>query len=173
LVGRCKRLPSVTGGDVAVTHTGRILIYTVLPTRLDYLMPDSRLDIPGPRLGGGDESPALQVVVHQVTGAVAVAEVRGDLDTTTACAFDGWVREHWAGRDDLVLDLDGVGFLASAGIAVLMGLRLDAPGHGVRLHLAGRSNRAVRRPLEVLGLEAVLDLQADAGAVVAELTPSA
>jgi|SoiMethySBSTD1v2_1073268.scaffolds.fasta_scaffold2800256_1 anti-sigma B factor antagonist len=136
-------------------------------------MPDSRLDIPGPRLGEGDEPPALQVVVRQVTGAVAVAEVRGDLDTMTACAFDGWVREHWAGRADLVLDLDGVGFLASAGIAVLMGLRLDAPGHGVRLHLTGRSNRAVRRPLEVLGLEAVLDLQADAGAVVAELTPSA
>ena len=136
-------------------------------------MVDSRLDIPGPRLGEGDEPPALQVVVREVASAVAVVEVRGDLDTTTAHAFDGWVREQWGGRTDVVLDLDGVVFLASAGIAVLMGLRLDAPGHGVRLHLTGRDNRPVCRPLQVLGLAAVLDLQADVGVVVAELAPSA
>jgi hypothetical protein len=40
------------------------------------------------------------------------------------------------------------------------------------LHLTGRGNRAVCRPLQVLGLEAVLDLQPGARAVVAELVPS-
>ena len=101
-----------------------------------------------------------------------VVDVRGDLDTTTARAFDAWVRERWVGRGAVVLDLAGVVFLASAGIGVLMGLRLDAPRHGVALHLTGRTNRAVARPLQVLGLEASLDLQADAEAVVAELAPS-
>ena len=135
-------------------------------------MPDSRLEIPGPRPGEGDEPPALQVGVREAAGAVLVVDVRGDLDTTTARAFDSWVRERWDGRGDVVLDLAGVVFLASAGIAVLIGLRLDAPRHGVALHLTGRDNRAVRRPLQVLGLEATLDLQADAEAVVAELAPS-
>ena len=135
-------------------------------------MPDTRLEIPGPRLGESDESPALQVAVRQVADAVAVVEVHGDLDTMTARAFDAWVREQWDGRADVVLDLDGVVFLASAGIAVLMGLRLDAPRHGVRVHLTGRDNRAVCRPLQVLGLEAALDLQVDAEAIVAELAPS-
>jgi anti-sigma B factor antagonist len=135
-------------------------------------MTPPRLEIPGPRLGEGDEPPALQVLVREAAGPVAVVEVRGDLDTTTASAFDAWVREHWDGRADVVLDLHGVMFLASAGIAVLMGLRLDAPAHGVRLHLTGRDNRAVYRPVEVLGLLAVLDLQPDAAAIVAALAPS-
>ena len=136
-------------------------------------MPDSRLDIPGPRLREGDEPPALQVVFRELTDALVVADVRGDLDTMTACTFDAGVRARWGGRADVVLDLDGVVFLASAGIAVLMGLRQDAPRSGVRLHLTGRHNRAVRRPLQVLGLEAVLDLQVNARAVVEELVPSA
>jgi anti-anti-sigma factor len=132
-------------------------------------MTHSRLEIPGPRLGEGEEPPALQVVVRESAGPVTLVEVRGDLDTTTAHAFDAWVRGQWAGRTHVVLDLDRVSFLASAGIAVLMGLRLDAPAHGVRLHLTGRANRAVSRPLQVLGLVSVLDLRADAATVVAEL----
>jgi anti-sigma B factor antagonist len=79
------------------------------------------------------------------------------------------VREVLDGHHDVVLDLDGVAFLASAGIAVLLGLRMDTERQGVRLHLTGRRNRAVSRPLQVLGLAGVLDLRDDAGAVVAEL----
>ena len=136
-------------------------------------MTHTRLDIPGPRLGEGDEPPTLQVVATDVTDTLTVAEVKGDLDTMTASRFDGWVRDLLGGRSDVVLDLDGVAFLASAGIAVLMGLRLDIGGHGVRVHLTGRRNRAVMRPLEVLGLAGVLDPQDDVSAVVAELVPTA
>lgn len=129
------------------------------------------LDIPGPRREG-DGPPALQVVATDVTDSLAVVEVRGDLDLMTAPGFDGWVRALLARRADVVLDLDGVAFLASAGIAVLMGLRLDTAGGGARLHLTGRRNRAVSRPLEVLGLSGALDLRDDVRAVVAELVPS-
>jgi anti-sigma B factor antagonist len=132
-----------------------------------------RLDIPGPRRGEGDGPPALQVVARDVTDTLAVVEVRGDLDLMTAPRFDGWVRDLLGGRADVVLDLDGVAFIASAGIAVLMGLRLDTAGGDTRLHLTGRRNRAVSRPLEVLGLAGVLDLQDDTRAVVAELVPTA
>ena len=132
-------------------------------------MIDPRLVIPGPRLGEGGESPALQVAATDVTEVLAVVEVRGDLDTLTAPGFDQWVREHLPERPDVVVDLDGVAFLASAGIAALMQLQREAARRGVRVHLIGRGNRAVRRPLEVLGVEALLDLRSDAQAVVAEL----
>ena len=135
-------------------------------------MPDSRLDIPGPRLREGDEPPALQVVVREGAWAVAVVEVSGHLDTTTAQEFDEWVRGRWDGADDVVLDLDGVTFLASAGIGVLIGLRLAAQRRGLRLHLTGRTNRAVWRPLQVVGLLELLDLQNDPAAAVAARAPS-
>ena len=132
-------------------------------------MTEPRLVIPGPRLGEGGEPPALQVAVTEVTQAVAVVEVRGDLDSLTAPEFGRWVREQLPERTDVVVDLDGVGFLASAGIAALMQLRDEGVRRGLRLHLVGRDNRAVRRPLEVLGVATLLDLQADARAVLAEL----
>jgi anti-sigma B factor antagonist len=135
-------------------------------------MDDSRFAIPGPRLGEGDEPPTLQVVTRDVAGAVAVVEVCGDLDTMTAPGFGSWMRERLAGHADVVLDLDRVSFLASAGIAVLMGLRQEAGRQGVRVHLTGRRNRAVSRPLEIVGLEAALDLRDDVGSVVAELAHS-
>lgn len=167
------RVSPVAVGDDEVTFAGRILTSYRSPISVwTPPMADSRLDIPGPRSGEGDEPPALQVVLRRVEDAVTVVEVRGDLDTMTARTFDDWVRARWEGCADVVLDLDGVVFLASAGIAVLIGLRQHAPRHGVRLHLTGRHNRAVRRPLHVLGLEAVLDLQVSAQAVVAELVPS-
>ena len=134
-------------------------------------MNDSRFEIPGQRLGE-DDQPALRVEARDVSDTVTVVEVRGDLDTMTASGFGGWVRERFAGRADVVLDLDGVLFLASAGIAVLMGLRQEADRRGMRVHLTGRNNHAVSRPVEVVGLQAQLDLKADAQAVVAELVPA-
>jgi anti-sigma B factor antagonist len=134
-------------------------------------MNDFRFEIPGPRLGE-DDQPALRVEARDVSDTVTVVEVRGDLDTMTAPGFGKWVRDRFTGRSDVVVDLDGVGFLASAGIAVLMGLRQEADRRGMRVHLTGRNNHAVSRPVEVVGLQARLDLKADAQAVVAGLVPA-
>ena len=135
-------------------------------------MTEPSLVIPGPRLGEGGEPPALQVIATDVTEALAVVEVRGDLDTLTAPGFDRWVHERLPVRPDVVVDLAGVAFLASAGIAALIRLRQEAAARGVRLHLIGRDNRAVRRPVEILGVDAMLDLRTDARAVVAGLVTS-
>ena len=135
-------------------------------------MTEPSLVIPGPRLGEGGEPPALQVIATDVTEALAVVEVRGDLDTLTAPGFDRWVHERLPRRSDVVVDLDGVAFLASAGIAALIRLRQEAAARGVRLHLIGRDNRAVRRPVEILEVDAMLDLRTDARAVVAGLVTS-
>jgi anti-anti-sigma factor len=135
-------------------------------------MDDSSLDIPGQRLGEDDEQPALRVVARDVAASVTCVEVRGDLDTMTAPGFEKWVIDRFGGRTDVVLDLDGVAFLASAGIAALMGLQQEAARRGVRMHLTGRNNHAVSRPVQVVGLEARLDLQADAHTIVTELIPA-
>ena len=135
-------------------------------------MNDSHLDIPGQRFTEGDDEPALRVEARDVTDTVAVVEVRGDLDTMTASGFEKWVLRRFAGCSDIVLDLDGVVFLASAGIAVLMGLQQEAARTGVRLHLTGRDNHAVSRTVEVTGLQSRLNLQADAPTVVAALVPA-
>jgi anti-anti-sigma factor len=148
-----------------------IIALLLLPVWM-HRMNHFRLDIPGPRLGDGDEPPALQVVARPVDAGVAVVEVRGDLDTMTAPGFGSWMFDRLAGHADVVVDLDRVAFLASAGIAVLVRLRQDGGRQGVRVHLTGRRNRAVRRPLEILGLEAALDLKDDARSVVAELAHS-
>ena len=132
-------------------------------------MTDSQLVIPGPRCDPGDESPALRVVSTEVADGLAVVEVRGDLDMLTASGFDRWVRDQFDGRVHVVLDLDGVAFLASAGIGALFRLRQEAARRGVRLHVIGSGNRAVQRPLEVLGVETLMELRPDARAVVAEL----
>jgi anti-sigma B factor antagonist len=134
-------------------------------------MNDFRFEIPGQRLGE-DDQPALRVEARDVGDTVTVVEVRGDLDTMSAPGFEQWVRDRFTGRSDVVVDLDGVGFLASAGIAALMGLRQEADRRGMRVHLTGRDNHAVSRPVEVVGLQARLDLKADAHAVVAELVPA-
>jgi anti-sigma B factor antagonist len=152
-----------------VTHRTLLITHSFPALWMPTLMIEPRLVIPGPRLGEGGEPPALQVGATDVTEVLAVVEVRGDLDTLTAPGFDRWVQEHLPERPDVVVDLDGVAFLASAGIAALMQLQRAAARRGVRVHLIGRGNRAVRRPLEVLGVEALLDLRADARAVVAEL----
>ena len=135
-------------------------------------MTEPSLVIPGPRLGEGGEPPALQVIATDVTEALAVVEVRGDLDSLTVPGFDRWVHERLPVRPDVVVDLDGVAFLASAGIAALIGLRQHAVARGMRVHLIGRDNRAVRRPVEILGVDAMLDLRTDARAVVAGLVTS-
>lgn len=121
--------------------------------------------------GATDDPAALRVAARHVSDAGAVVEVHGDLDTMTAPGFQAWVCDRFAGRSDVVLDLDGVAFLASAGIGALVGLQQEAARRGVRLHLTGRDNHAVSRPLQVTGLAARLDLQADTSSVVAALVP--
>jgi anti-sigma B factor antagonist len=131
-------------------------------------MTDSHLVIPAPR-SEDDEPPVLQGVATNVTDGLAVVEIRGDLDALTASGFDRWVREQLEGHVDVVLDLDGVAFLASAGIGALITIRQEAARLGVRLHVTGRGNRAVQRPLQVLGLERFVELRDDTRALVVEL----
>ena len=86
---------------------------------------------------------------------VCVVTLDGDLDALTAPGFTECVRDQLAaGATSLVVDLEKVEFLGSAGLAALMeSSRMLADSvPGSRLHLSGADHRAVRRPMELTGL---------------------
>ncbi len=82
---------------------------------------------------------------------LSLLAVRGEIDTLTAPQLSTALDELLAVPDgDLAIDLDGVTFLASSGLGVLIRAARDATRNGRMLHVVV-SNRAVLRPLEVTG----------------------
>jgi anti-sigma B factor antagonist len=103
----------------------------------------------------------LGTVITRSPGTV-VLEVQGEVDTLTAPRFSAAVDELMNDRASrLVIDLTGVTFLASSGLAVLIQAAHQAEERGARLRLVV-STRAVRRPLEVTGTDQLFDMYADA-----------
>jgi anti-sigma B factor antagonist len=89
---------------------------------------------------------------------VAVLAVRGEIDSLTTPTLQTAVAELLAGPEHrLVIDLSGVSFLASSGLAVLIRAAQEAAERGARLRLVG-TGRPVRRPLEVTGSDQLFDL---------------
>jgi anti-sigma B factor antagonist len=103
----------------------------------------------------------LAVAVERPGPGTAVLRVAGEVDTLTAPRLERGVTELLATRDDrLVVDLAGVTFLASSGLAVLIRGAHAAERRGTRLRLVAGS-RAVRRPLEITGSDQLFDLHVD------------
>lgn len=87
-----------------------------------------------------------------LVGTVAVLRVRGEIDIVTAPQLqDAAERVLVSAPTRLVLDLTGVGFLASAGLAVLVTCRRRC-GDGIEFRVVADS-AAVLRPLELTGLD--------------------
>ncbi|GGM36631.1 anti-sigma factor antagonist [Longimycelium tulufanense] len=106
-----------------------------------------------------DEADPEQVMDLAVRrhGAARVVEVRGEVDMLTAPALRGRLREELGGAPQLVVvDLTGVTFLGSSGLAVLVAAAQQANDLGVRFRLVC-TTRAVIRPLTATGLADVLD----------------
>jgi anti-sigma B factor antagonist len=95
-----------------------------------------------------------------VPGTVLLT-VRGEVDTLTAPLFTAAAEQlvRTAG-DTLVMDLTGVRFLASSGLAVLISGAHRAEERGLRLRLVV-STRAVLRPIEITGTGQLFDLYPD------------
>ncbi|HTK63972.1 MAG TPA: STAS domain-containing protein [Pseudonocardia sp.] len=86
---------------------------------------------------------------------VSLVTVGGDLDAVTAPALMDCVRGQLAaGAVALVIDLEAVDFLGSAGLAVLAESTraVSEATPGSKLHLSGAAHRSVHRPLELVGL---------------------
>jgi anti-anti-sigma factor len=98
---------------------------------------------------------SMDVVVDRPAPGVVVAAVSGEVDMLTAPRLRDVVNAEIEDCAVLVLDLSGVGFLGSAGLAVLVEASHEARRRQVELRLVA-GGRSVSRPLEITGLDEVL-----------------
>lgn len=102
-----------------------------------------------------------------------VLHVSGEVDTLTAPELDVELDRHLGdGASCLVIDLTGVSFLASSGLAVLVKAAHTAEQRGTRLALVTAS-RAVVRPLEVTRTAELFTIHESLSAAEAAMRPDA
>jgi anti-anti-sigma factor len=95
----------------------------------------------------------LSVAVSQASDDVVVLHVAGEIDLLTANLLGERVREQLVpGNRVLVLDLTGVSFMGSSGLAEIVSA---SQADGAQLVLVA-TTRAVLRPLEATGLLPIL-----------------
>lgn len=103
---------------------------------------------------------AVDLDVERVDDVVIV-RVGGEVDMLTTPMFTTVVGEQLATAPAmLVLDLSGVGFLGSSGLAALVGAREQAQSQSIGLRLVS-ADHAVLRPLTATGLAELFDIYPD------------
>lgn len=110
---------------------------------------------------------ALDTTITRDRPDTAVLAVRGEVDMITAPRFESAVGELLDGSESaFTIDLSGVTFLASSGLAVLIRAAHRAEERGLRIRLVVAS-RVVQRPLEVTGTDQLFEICADVDASAA------
>jgi anti-anti-sigma factor len=113
----------------------------------------------------------LTIAVESVGGRAVVLHLAGELDMVTAPGFSEQVHNHVTDRDEdgrsvaLILDLSGITFLGSAGLAVLAEARNLALARAVTVRVVAHT-RTVLRPMEVTGLDKVLTVVPDVATAI-------
>jgi anti-anti-sigma factor len=107
----------------------------------------------------------IDVRVAEATERLVVLRISGELDMLTAPILTEHVQEQFAREAGsaprtVVFDLTRVTFLGSAGLAVLAHAHTAAADRGDVVQIVATA-RAVLRPLEVTGLDKVLDIRPD------------
>jgi anti-sigma B factor antagonist len=116
-------------------------------------------DPPSVRLGG-DVDDQITLDRRSPAPGQVVIEVGGEVDMLTSPQLRSAVIEQFgteAGVELVVLALDGVSFLGTSGLAVLIEVREAAHAAGVELRLACTARR-VLRPLTIAGLVPLFDI---------------
>jgi anti-sigma B factor antagonist len=93
----------------------------------------------------------IGLTVRTVAEGVTVLSVSGEVDMLTAPQLRADVLRHLDAGDTLVLDLSGVSFLGSAGLAVLVQALQQGKRRGTAFRVVA-VERAVTRPLAATGL---------------------
>jgi anti-sigma B factor antagonist len=111
----------------------------------------------------------LEVSIAHPRDGLAVLSVGGEIDTLTTTQLETALAELFATSGDgrFVVDLSGVTFLASSGLAVLIRASQLSEARGARLRLV-TTTRAVRRPLEVTGCDQLFDVFTDLDTATAD-----
>jgi anti-sigma B factor antagonist len=114
--------------------------------------------------------PPLDTEVSRPRPGAVLLEVDGEIDTATAARLQAGLDEALAAAHaegaGVVVDLTGVTFLASSGLAVLIGGARRVTALGGRLRLVAAS-RSVTRPLQVTGADALFDTFGDVASALA------
>jgi anti-sigma B factor antagonist len=109
---------------------------------------------------GGDGDDQITLSMNSPAPGQVVIEVGGEADMLTSPQLRSAVLdqlEPGKGVELVVLDLDGVTFLGTSGLAVLIEVREAAHAAGVELRLACTARR-VLRPLTIAGLIPLFDI---------------
>jgi anti-sigma B factor antagonist len=117
-------------------------------------------------------SESFVITSRRVAADVVLVAIAGDLDMVTATEAKAFLAEATAdGPEHLILDLAGVEFMASSGLALLITARAGEDGILGQLHLVGVfGNRAVERPMAAVSLLDLFDIATDVDQLVAELS---
>jgi anti-sigma B factor antagonist len=116
-------------------------------------------DPPSIRRGGDADDQISLSTARPVPGQVVIT-VGGEVDMLTSPQLRSAVLDQFepdSGVELVVLDLDGVTFLGTSGLAVLIEVREAAHAAGVELRLACTARR-VLRPLTIAGLIPLFDI---------------
>ena len=115
------------------------------------------------------ENPGAFAADTERVGGVVVVHLAGELDMQTVPAAAHELDQAIeSGPSGLVVDMTGLTFLASAGLALLAAVGEKAGQASVTLRLAA-DNRVVLRPLEITGLNAGFDIRESVPAALADL----
>jgi anti-sigma B factor antagonist len=109
---------------------------------------------------GGDADDQITLSTTRPAAGQVVIKVGGEVDMLTSPQLRFAVLDQFepdAGVELVVLDLDGVTFLGTSGLAVLIEVREAAHTAGVELRLACTARR-VLRPLTIAGLIPLFDI---------------
>ena len=116
----------------------------------------------GPRIGVPESAIKWEVAMrisHRLEGPVLVVALEGELDLATAPSVRGAVDDlldrHRPG--ELVMDLAGVTFLDSSGLAVVLGRYRRLEGTGRSMRIVG-ARPVVRSVLEVAGVGQIMQI---------------
>lgn len=111
----------------------------------------------------------MNVTTEQV-GTISVVRVSGQLDSSTADAFSSRMIElAKAPTTRLVLDLEQVAYVSSAGLRVVLALFKQLKANGGALVLAAVHPR-VQDILEIAGFTAILPVAPTTDAAIASLS---
>lgn len=99
----------------------------------------------------------MLTIIQNIDGAKALFKLQGRLDTVTSPELETALRESLGGVSELTLDLEGLEYISSAGLRVLLEAQMNmVMREGMKLIHVGDT---VREILEVTGFSEVLTIE--------------
>jgi anti-anti-sigma factor len=120
----------------------------------------------------GDRRPDLARVAVERHGGTMLARLSGEIDLSNAGAVEDQVSSGVAGATAVAIDLSGLSYLDSAGLALLSRLAGRLTERSGSLRLVAPPEAVVRRTLSISGLASAIPVDETVEAALAALGPA-